>query len=245
MPVIYSISMTMATNSKRAAKFSAYGYNVEQPLAQIVLVSIQTFLNAILYPTFTDMITLLYCTLCQNCCMLINNLTYEVVCISPEAFEPSKQMGILKRKMSIDKVLENIQETFSWPSFFIIASNFSSCITVIGWFLYYDLKTYHTRTITESIFFGVSAFGSLAYILWVTGNVPISIKKLKDAFYEKAHLRLLILRNLEESQLKRELLEKPEFVLTACDIISLKRSTVLSVFGTLLTYTVLMINVKY
>ncbi|GFT09900.1 uncharacterized protein NPIL_313161 [Nephila pilipes] len=243
-PPIYSISMVMTSNITGAAKLYAYGYEVEHPTTQALLVGSQTFLHTIVFPTLTDLVTLLHSTLCLSCYKLITKLTEEVLIIPPEAFGPSKQMDILKRKTRIDNLLEDIQSIFSLPSFFIIAANFSACGTVIGRFMYYDLENFRGRAITDSMILGINAFVCLICILWIAGGLPVHVQKLKEAFYKKAHLRLLILNSTKEPHLKRELIEKPEFIFTACDILSLKRSAILAIFGTLLTYTVLVINTK-
>ncbi|GFU47387.1 uncharacterized protein NPIL_82401 [Nephila pilipes] len=244
MPAIYSVSIILTCNKRWTAKYHAYGYEVEQPIAQMLLIGIKTFLNALVYPTFTNLVALVFCALCQRCCLLIKSLTQDILRISPNAFGPSAQMEILRRQTKINNILESIQEIFSLPSFFIFATHFMSCANIIGWLLCFDLASYKPHMFTQSIFFGVNAFGCLVAILWIVGGLPVQMQKLKEAFYKKAHLRLLILGNLEEPQLKREFFDMPEFVFTGCEVISFRRRTILAFFGTLLTYTVLVINMK-
>ncbi|GBL65294.1 hypothetical protein AVEN_218596-1 [Araneus ventricosus] len=154
------------------------------------------------------------------------------------------QFDILKSKAMVDDVLKNIQNAFSLPSLFIIIANLLSCGIVIAWFLSYDFENFEYYMIIRSVFTGVNSFGCLIYVIWIAGGLPIQLQNLKEAFFEKAHSRLLLTRNLEESKLKTELLEQPDFLFTGCDILSYKRSTVLALLGTLLTYTVLIVSTK-
>ncbi|GFU09683.1 uncharacterized protein NPIL_325911 [Nephila pilipes] len=236
--------MTLTVPGEIAAKYDSFGYTVENPVAQILLVSIKTFTGAIVYPVFTNIVTLIFCSLCQHCCTLIDNLTQDVLKIPPEAFGPHQQIDVFRHKARIDDVLENLQAIFSLPSFLIIVANFLSCGSIVGWFLHFSLGSYEPFMIVESVFNGFNAFGCLVTVLWTAGSLPIRMQKLKEAFHNKSHLRLFTMQNFEESQLRRELFEKPDFVFTGCDMISYRRSSVLAAIGTLLTYTVLVITSK-
>ncbi|GIY58120.1 uncharacterized protein CDAR_431821 [Caerostris darwini] len=234
MPFTFSISLTHATDKEYKDDF----------VIKSILMGMKMFCYSLEHPTFTNMVALLYCVLCQRCYSFIGSLTQEVQNMSPMGFGPSKQISILRRKAMVDCVLNNIQNIFSVPIFFMLIANLLSCGIVIIWTLQYNFEEYRLYMAVRSVFFAINSFGSMAAVLWVAGQVPIQLQKLKESFYEKAHLRLISVCDLDEPQFKRELLEKPDFVLTGCDIISLRRSTVLGVFGTLLTYTVLLVSIK-
>ncbi|GFS46020.1 uncharacterized protein NPIL_73061 [Nephila pilipes] len=241
MPAVYAISMALTASHKWAAKFDAYGYEIKHPLAQVLLIVTKSILYAIVYPTLTNLITLIYCAVCRSSSELVKNLTEDILRISPRAFGPSKQIDILDRKARIDDVLENIQDVFSLPAFFVVAANFTSCMTIIGWFLHIDLANYHAHMFAQTVFLAINSFGCLTFLLWIASCVPIQMQKLKEAFYKKAHLRLITYRDLGEPQLKTELFQKPDFTFTGWDLIPFKRSTLVAVFGTLLSYTVLLV----
>ncbi|GIY16930.1 uncharacterized protein CEXT_30721 [Caerostris extrusa] len=140
--------------------------------------------------------------------------------------------------------LEQHSESLLRSNIFMFIANLSSCGIVVAWILEYSLKEYQSFMIIGTVFFVINSFSSMTAVLWMAGQVPIQLQKLKESFYEKAHLRLISVCDLDEPQFKKELMEKPDFVLTGCEIISLRRSTVLGVFGTLLTYTVLAVSIK-
>ncbi|GIZ05389.1 uncharacterized protein CEXT_8021 [Caerostris extrusa] len=81
-------------------------------------------------------------------------------------------------------------------------------------------------------------------VFWSAGSVPVALNKLNRFFYRKAHSRLLHVRTSEGRKLKRELFEKPEFVLTGCDVIAYRRSSILAFVGTLLTYSIITMDIK-
>ncbi|GIY31007.1 uncharacterized protein CDAR_273631 [Caerostris darwini] len=234
MPFAFSISVISASDKEHKDKFTI----------KSILMAIKMFFYCLQYPIFPNMVALLYCVLCQRCYSFIGSLTQEVRNMSPMVFGPSQQIYILRRKAKVDGVLNNIQNVFSVPIFFMLIANLSSCAIVVAWILEYSLKEYQSFMIIGTVFFVINSFSSMTAVLWMAGQVPIQLQKLKESFYEKAHLRLISVCDLNEPQYKKELLEKPDFVLTGCDIISLRRSTILGVFGTLLTYTVLAVSIK-
>ncbi|GFU52616.1 uncharacterized protein NPIL_36291 [Nephila pilipes] len=111
-----------------------------------------------------------------------------------------------------------------------------SCCSVLG--INLNTINWNERVITV-IFYGIPNLVSLIAILWTAGGLPVEQHKLNEAFYKKGHSRFLIVRSSEEPQCRRELLDKPNFVLNGCNIFFYTRSSILAVFGTLLTYTLL------
>ncbi|GIY29866.1 uncharacterized protein CEXT_710481 [Caerostris extrusa] len=188
------------------------------------------------------MVALLYCVLCQCCTSALANITQEILQLKPKQFSPHKQLDILRRKAKIDDILGKLQNIFSLPIFFLIAGNFLTCGSVIGKHLNYGTQQYRSYHIKESSFYGISSFCCLTATLWVAGGVSNQFQKLKEAFHKKEKLRLLNVTSLDEPTLKKGYFEETDFVFTGCDIIFYKRSTILTLFGALLTYTVLAVS---
>ncbi|GFS51213.1 uncharacterized protein TNIN_486081 [Trichonephila inaurata madagascariensis] len=115
------------------------------------------------------------------------------------------------------------------------------CGSVTGWFLIESWNDSLFPWKAETIFYGINAFLCVVSILWVAGALPIQMNKFKETFHSKTHARLLYYHTKDEMYLKRDLNE-PDFALTGCEMISYKRSTILAFIGTLLTYTVLVVN---
>ncbi|GFR12300.1 uncharacterized protein TNCT_571231 [Trichonephila clavata] len=243
MPFVFTIWVTITCNKKEVAKHAAFGYDVESVQVQILLVSTKHFLAAILHYTFLNFVALVFCILCQRCCTWIEMLTQDIQRVSPDAFGISRQIELIKQKAKIEYILENIQEIFSWPSFFIVLQNFLSCGEIIGFYLYSSsTPKYAFRTLAQSFLHTLNSLGCLMLMIWVVGGVPIKMRKVKEAFRKKRRLRLIYACAREEIPLYAEYFENPEFVFTGCDVISFRRSLILTIFGTLLTYTALLIN---
>ncbi|GIY28154.1 uncharacterized protein CDAR_219121 [Caerostris darwini] len=211
------------------------------PLSKLTInFSIFVILSDFLLPC---LVTLLYCSLCFRCSKFINNLTNEIENISPQQFGPCVQFDILKRKSKVDDVLEDLENIFSKPSLFLIMLNFVTCVYHLGTMLVVSWGYRHI--IIESLFYSVVHFICVTAVFWSAGSVPVALNKLNRFFYRKAHSRLLLVCSTSEGRkFKRELVEKPEFVLTGCDVIVYRRSSILAFVGTLLTYSIITMDIK-
>ncbi|GFU33337.1 uncharacterized protein NPIL_173841 [Nephila pilipes] len=235
-PLIYSLTFILLCDKAKASKFYAYGYELKSVIAQIIVICLKTFLLFLVYPTFHLLIAALFCNLCYRCSSCFHSLTQKILQYNPEEFGPFEQVDILKRKANFDEILYNIQNIFSLSSFLLITLNVLSCCNVLG----VNLNGINSKGHTISIlFYGIPNFLSLIAVLWSAGLLPVEQHKLKEAFYKKVHLRFLMLPCLDEIQCKREILDKPDFVLNGCNILFYKRSSILAAVGALLTYTLL------
>ncbi|GFW74077.1 uncharacterized protein TNCV_4176241 [Trichonephila clavipes] len=242
MPFVYSVWVTVTSNKRNAARHSAYGYDIKSVPVQILFVSSKLFLSALLRPGFSNFVALVFCILCQRCCTRIEMLRQEVLQVPPEAFGIPKQIDMIKRKAKIEDILQNIQDIFSLPSFFLVVENFLSCSAIIGFSLYNGSANSVAHTYAQSFLHTLNSSGCLVLITWVVGGVPIQMRTLKEAFRKKKRLRLIYVCAREEISLHAECFENSDFVFTGCDVISFRRSLILAIFGTLLTYTALLIN---
>ncbi|GFU33348.1 uncharacterized protein NPIL_173931 [Nephila pilipes] len=236
LPIIFSFTFILVCDKTRTSIHFAYGYELKNVTAQIIVICIKIFLLFLIHSTFPFLIAILFCNLCLSCSFYFNCLTRKVLQYLPEEFGPSEQIDILKRKAKIDDILDNIQDIFSLPSFLLITSNLLSCCTALG----KNLNGINSNGRAASVlFYGMPNLISLIAVLWTAGGLSVEQHKLKGAFYKKVHLRFLMLRCSEDLQCKRELLEKTDFVLNGCNIFSYTRSSVLAAVGTLLTYTLI------
>ncbi|GFQ92712.1 uncharacterized protein TNCT_669551 [Trichonephila clavata] len=236
MPVMLSTFRVIAHhNDSVSSQFETYEYTISNVWISIVLLSIKFLFYALVHPTFTSLVSLSYCIFCQLYCCQINSLTKKVLQFSPEEFSPTKQMDILVQKAKIDKLLESVQAIFSVPSFFLIAIYFLMCVSVIRNTI--EVESFLSCVTVDVMLRPFIDFNCLFFMLWISSGVPVQMKKLKHAFSEKVRARLLYNRNLREIQPKGKLFGQSEFIFTGCDIILYKRSTLLTILGTLLIYT--------
>ncbi|GFT43903.1 uncharacterized protein TNCV_2245751 [Trichonephila clavipes] len=234
--------MTRGIDKSGAADLFLYGYEVENISIQSVIVAIKSVCDHTVYPTFGNIVALLYIFVCLYCSDYLNNLTRKVEKYSAEDFSPSKQIDILKRRAKIYDILVNTERIFSFPIFAIIVANVLMLSSISGSFLINDWSNTTFSWKIECIFYGTNACFYVTVILWAAGAVSIEMSKFKEIFHYKTHLKLLSKYSVEQLHLKMDLMNEPEFVLSGYNVINLGRSTILGLIGTLFTYTILVIN---
>ncbi|GFS94718.1 uncharacterized protein NPIL_509621 [Nephila pilipes] len=242
MPLTYSAFLVCSLNQSEAARYFFYGCEVKYISIQTVITGIKSFLGYMIFPTFGNIVALLYIFLCFRSSDCLNNLSWEIEKSSLEDFTLSKQISILKKRTKIYYILLNIQNNFSLPIFFVIVANILICGCITGWFLIIKWDESDFLLKMESVFFGTNALVNVISILWTAGNVSVEMSKFKEIFHYKTHLKLLSRYSKQELHFKMDLMNEPEFVLTGWDVLPLRRSMILGLIGTLLTYTVLVMN---
>ncbi|GFU13514.1 uncharacterized protein NPIL_435241 [Nephila pilipes] len=220
--------------------FFVYRYEIKISWLLSVMGILKGSLYYLLYPCVPNIVAIFYIYLCWCCSIHINDLAKDIAKYSPEEFDQSKQLDIMKKKANICRDLQNIQNIFSSPMFLIIVGNFLMCSSVLGGVL---INVKFSGGDTIFVFYFIDAILCVITSLWVGGSVPVAMSRFKERFHQTTHERLLYYHATEnELHLKINLLNEPDFVLTGCNILPFKKSTVVTLIGTLLTYTVLIAN---
>ncbi|GFY79384.1 uncharacterized protein TNIN_268371 [Trichonephila inaurata madagascariensis] len=235
IPAVLSTLRVIAHhNDSVSSRFETYGYKISNVWIRIMALSLKSLFHSLVHPTFTSLVSLSFCILCQCCCSQINNLIGKVLQFSPEEFGPMKQMDILIQKAKMDGFLESVQAIFSIPSFLLTAMYFLMCVSVIRNTL--EVESFLSFIIVEVMLRTFIGFNCLFCMLWIASGVPVQMKKLKNAFSEKVRARLFHNRDLKEIQPSGKLFGQSKFIFTGCDIISFKRSTIFTMSGSLIIY---------
>ncbi|GFQ80211.1 uncharacterized protein TNCT_50301 [Trichonephila clavata] len=240
LQVVSATTITIVCDKKISSTMFAYGNELKSQWAQIILIFLKEYSFLFTYQVYPCLIAIVYCTICVRCSNSVRNLTRKIYVCSPEQFGPSEQIQVLHYKTKIDEVLKITQEIFSAPSFCLIVSNSISCYSMLGSYL---MDTMMMHQLIQASFIGICSFLYLTGILWISGTLPVELNKLRDTFYEKAYLRCISFGFSSEPNFRREILDKREFVFTGCDVLHYRRSSVLAVVGTLITYTLLVVNI--
>ncbi|GFT76385.1 uncharacterized protein NPIL_298341 [Nephila pilipes] len=238
--LIVPVVLISTVDNPEFLTFFVYGYETKIDWLLSVIGILKSSLYFMLYPCATNIVAIFYISLCWRCSIYINNLMRDIAKYTTEEFDHSKQLHILKERAKICRVLQNIQTIFSLPMFLIIVANCLMCSTLLGGVL---IKIEFAEDLTIFIFYFFNDILCVITALWVAGSVPVDISRFKETFHQMTHERLLYHHATEnELQLKIDLFNEPDFVLTGCNILPFRRSTILTVIGTLLTYTVLVAN---
>ncbi|GFS87961.1 uncharacterized protein NPIL_359991 [Nephila pilipes] len=240
MSLLVPTILTSTVSNPKSLTFFTYGYELKNICILRVIAILKDSLYYMLYPCVPNVVAIFYIYLCWRCSVDLNNLVKDIAQYTPEEFEQSKQLDILKKKAKICRDLQSIQTLFSVPMFLILVANFLMCSSVLGGVL---IKVKFAEDDMIFIVYFVNAILCVITALWMAGSVPVVLSRFKETFFQTTHERLLYYHVTEkELHLKMDLFNESDFVLTGCNILPFRRSTILTVIGTLLTYTVLVVS---
>ncbi|GBM30991.1 hypothetical protein AVEN_69232-1 [Araneus ventricosus] len=246
-PVYASISMIFFNTSdkQKLGAFYTYGQEVENSILRNVITLLKTIPMNFLFHTFANLLTLLYCDLCCHCCVLLRNLTKEITECSPEAFTYPKQIALLKKRKRIMGYLEDMQNYFSSITFLICVANFVICFSSLASYLWNSATISNVFAKVDVFYTTFNCLIVLSAIFLVAGQVPVEAENFVDAFRKKLECRLFHESSPEVNvPIQEWLFVKPDFVLSGCKMINYKRSSILTAFGTILTYGLLIVNME-
>ncbi|GBN94464.1 hypothetical protein AVEN_147356-1 [Araneus ventricosus] len=237
LTMVNSLLITTKTHEFNPT-FYTYGYDTGFSWVQTVIAFIKVCLFGSVFPTYANMVTLLYCILCFRCSKMLNKLSQEVTECPLELFTPSKRFEVIKEKSKIDEILSLIQDIFSLPTFAIVVANLFMCFSILS--IYLDSRIEEDEMGIKVFLLNASnSFGCLVFILWMAGKVNIEDQIFKEAFHTKVKQRMIVVKTHEKFQSEKLLLAKPDFVFTGWNVFSYRRNSIFVLVGTLLTYTVL------
>ncbi|GIY26059.1 uncharacterized protein CDAR_195481 [Caerostris darwini] len=171
---------------------------------------------------------------------MIKLLTEEVTQCSVEEFGVSKRIAFMKRKSRIDDILDRIQDIFLFPLFTIVVSNVLNGFCMLNSYLDKNIwMSDGISLIIESALYTINSLGCLVAVFWIAGDIPVKEHKFKNTLQKKINMRLLFAENSENFKSEKLLLHKQDFVFTGWDILSYRRSSIFTLFGALMTYSVL------
>ncbi|GFT02548.1 uncharacterized protein NPIL_605531 [Nephila pilipes] len=245
MPMIITAAMIYIVGDPEILRYYVASYDFNESWITIAFMCMEICVYYMVLPSANNIMSLFYTSLCWGCSVHINKLTKKIEQFSPEEFGLSEQIEILKSKKKMDDVLHHIQNEFSEQFFFTILAGVFTCSFVAGGLLTNDFGEHPVVTQLDYMYYLINSISCIALTLWIVGRIPIEMKKFHHTFYERTQERLLrCYSSMTELQLKIDFLNEPDFVMTGCDILPLRRSTILALIGTLFTYTVLFMSLS-
>lgn len=242
---LYIVLNLIASEDKHLTRlytFYTYNHFITEKRLRLTILFIKMFFIQLLFPTFPNIVTLVFCKSCNHSCDLLRDLTQKIEKCSPRNFSRATQLEFVRCKTRVMSVINEVQEVFSTTLLLLcIASSFTGFLAV-GTFVHYDFNKVDVWKIADSICVVSISVVPLTAVIWSAGRVPIEIKQLRDAFCKKIECRVLLGLESEDLKLERWLYDIPEFVLIGGDVLHFRRSMILTVYGTILTYTFLLMN---
>ncbi|GBN40298.1 hypothetical protein AVEN_247496-1 [Araneus ventricosus] len=244
-PFIYSLVLLLACEigkDELGFHYFFYGIPVKNKILKYFILYCKSFLYYFLFPTYSNFVVLIFCASCHTSKMFIRNLCEELERCPAKAFTTSIQIRCLNCRRKIYKMLDILQESFYFISFVACAGNFSYCFALLTQLMLYSFSesalTYQADTVINSINVTVPLF----MMFWIPEEIQMELEKLNKIILWKYEMRASSGMVSENPSIEKLLLEEKPFVISGCSLIAFQRCHILSVFGTALTYGLLILS---
>ncbi|KAF8794501.1 hypothetical protein HNY73_002476 [Argiope bruennichi] len=240
-PIIFAFTIAIGITFLEQDQYIKYGSIMNLYLRGTVL-TLKHLITSLVFPTWANLLVLIYYRLCKTVCLMIRDLTEEIEKCSVQDFTPSKQANIINQELKINRVVQYLQEIFSVSSFLLSIAHFGICISVLGLLFKITIANISLHFAITLLLNLANSFAGLMTCLWMAGGLPVEASKFKEAFRRKINQRLMFLHEEEDIFFEKCLPDISSYLLSGCNIIYFQRSSILAVVGTLLSYTFLLIN---
>ncbi|GBM95037.1 hypothetical protein AVEN_81802-1 [Araneus ventricosus] len=213
----------------KALKFSIYFYKL--------------FMMYVVFPTLTNLVSLVYSISCLICHKSLEKLCLEVEDCSPKELTTKKLVEFLQNRNRIIKVLKEIQSIFSTATFIICTANFMACFSNFGQVITYS-PVYVELAVCETVNVAFLALVSMMSIFYYAGLIPMDMQRFTDILREHYEQRALLGIVPENSALERLVFEEKTFLLSGCDLIFYRKDTITTALGTILNYGLLILSIE-
>ncbi|GFU05883.1 uncharacterized protein NPIL_273781 [Nephila pilipes] len=210
----------------------------------------KSLMTSLLEPIFTSCVTFIYCLLCYRSCRLLVEFRKRIVNLLSSGSKPSRE--VLKQLIvdygRLCRVLERLQCVFSLPSFLLTIVDVMSSFTILASSLLYTPEEITGPMIAENAFTLMTSAMLIIALIAFAAQIPVTMSTIRMCLQKIQEKRVVTecQGTLEDSRFRllQILKERPLVILSGCDIIYFTRITIVTVLGTLLTYGLLIIQLK-
>ncbi|GFV97315.1 uncharacterized protein TNCV_2038251 [Trichonephila clavipes] len=253
VPLTYSAISVYLMNQDHTSNyytFFTYGHKDNFTTFMNAYLFTKSLITNLLDPIFTSCVTFIYCLLCYRSCRLLVQFRKRIVNLLSSGSKPTRD--VLKQ-LIIDygrlcRVLERLQCVFSLPSFLLTIVDVMSSFTILASALLYSSEEITGPMIAENAFTLMTSAVLLITLIAFAAQIPVTMSTIRMCLQKIQEKRVVSESQgtLEDSRFRllQILKERPLVILSGCEIIYFTRITIVTVLGTLLTYGLLVIQLK-
>lgn len=250
LPIFYSCLTVFLINHNdkdHYHRFFTYGKTVENFTFTVnAYLFVKTLFSEMLDPVFTSIVTILYCTLCHRCHLLISACKRKLQALNRTRSNPRLLLELTRDYAKTIEMLELLQNVFSLPTFLLVVVDSTSSFTTLASVLLYSSEERTALITAENVFVFANSALLLAATIGFAGQIPITMNEISSRSQRLYDTALWESNNGARDRIEVLLLDviqrKKVFVLSGCDIIVFTRGAILTALGTLFTYGLLIIQ---
>ncbi|GBO16237.1 hypothetical protein AVEN_60453-1 [Araneus ventricosus] len=243
LPVLLATLYTyLSFGEEEVADFFTFGYNVTTDSGKSCVCFFGSYMYYVVFIEYPCVIALSMCLIINRCGMLLHQFNMNLNSIQLYEF-PTKGVDLLKDYDLIFDTVRLLKTTLSMPLFFIFLSSFLQLYITMYNILIESVPPYYMLELITNTCSGLSILISLTLlgsrISEELHEIQMTSQKLSNLIHQR-HLNIFCGKR---TLFLLERIEGRDVIhLSACGMVDLKRRLLLSAFGTLVTYGMLVLN---
>lgn len=219
-----------------------YAYKMENSIYfKYFIAIVRFFAHSFLNPFFIHLVSLLYCELCRRCTVILRYNRFAAESLLCRQFSIKDVLSQIQNRRKAVDIINTFQNTFSLFATFICFATIGCCFSVISYFLNYKAE-YRNPAIYESIFYFFVSLINLLFIVECASAVPREMQCQSELHSKIAETEIFDKISTQNSNMARNFLHEPKVTLSASELFFFTRKISLSVIGSMLTYSLLLVN---
>ncbi|KAG8199643.1 hypothetical protein JTE90_009474 [Oedothorax gibbosus] len=157
----------------------------------------------------------------------------------------SHNSDMLREYLSIIKSIRYLKETLSVPLTLVLINNFFALYTTLSHYLQLTTEPNDTARTVEVSVNALICLTNFICLTLMSSRIPEELSEVKTIVGELIQKHKLKIKQKDEVLFLLNRIEKSEIIhLTACGLMDFERSFILSALGNVLTYGLLVFNLK-
>lgn len=190
---------------------------------------------------FPGLLTCIYCALCNRLSKLLN-FYHQKLLNNAHGLLESPAKILVKQYFEILSSVELLQNIFSEPLFVLILRNFLHMFSTLAYFMPFLKNQFTTIIIGEMTMMTLTTCLPTMAIMIFAEKTTNSIRNVKQAF-RRYKEKIVFEQEGANEEILQLAIDREYIQLSACDTIVFRRRFILSMFGALLTYTLIIFQI--
>lgn len=241
-PIAYAVVCAGYYNNSSFPSFWLYGFTVQSmhPYG-IVLLFFNVFLYISLQALFPGLCACAYCFLCYAIYKCLKKCELTLINVK-STFADIVWKTFVTQYFSVLSVAEVLNSCFSVPIFLIILMHVLHMFSLLASLLTYTKEQFSVPFICEALIILVTSVFSTLSIVIFASLVPDQACKLRRRW--KRILEETVLEKDQTDLVIQLAVDREIIPMTACDVVTLQKRFILPLFGALLTYGFLIMQIN-
>ncbi|GBN80059.1 hypothetical protein AVEN_11023-1 [Araneus ventricosus] len=241
IPIAFALLCICSSSTESRDTFWTYGYKMEDLSTltkSCIFVAIIAYNSLKIFP---GILTCIYCVLCIRLSKLLISYNEKLVKIAEGSLHSSPKR-LVNQYFEILSTVELLQIIFSEPLFVLILRHFLHLFATLAYVMPFLKQQFTTVIIGEITVIVLTTCLSTIAIMIFASKITDNIQNVKHSF-QRYKEKMVLEHEGKDEKIIQLAIDRDYVQPSACNTIILRKRFILSIFGALLTYSIIIFQI--